>query len=824
MRSPDPFVEKVFDVRRPELRRVLIMSTYLLLIIAAYSTVKAVRDSLFVTKIGPEQLPYVYLLIAGAMGVVSLAYTRAVNRIGLHRLIRTTSLIAISNLLLFWLGFRSNSVIWFYALYVWASIFGAITASQFWLLATHLFDAREARRVYSWIGVGGILGGVLGGALTNVVAHSLGTEALLIVCAGMMASTLVLLERLPDRKDPPPHPQEENAEGALFRQVRGSRYLTMMVLLLGVALIVEAFIDYQYKFVAKGSIASKDHLTAFFGSVTFYVGIASLLFQVLMTNRILKRFGVGWAILLLPSALLASLLTLAAWPSLWTAAALQLVDGAFSYSIHRSGMELLYLPIPPQTRNAIKGFIDMFVDRSGRAAGALLLLLLTVGLALSTSSLSLIAAGFVVAWIAMAVVVQKEYVLSFKHAVEKRTIEPEAFQLRKSDGATLKTLRGLLSSEDERQVLYALDLLSAANPRSWRGSINLLIQHPSRAVRARTIAALASWNDPAITRKEFTHHPDLETARIAAASALRLNWKDLPKERQLLNSLLYDSSPVVVREAIATAGIVGYRASWPLLIDKLADKSLRREARQAILKFDHALIPELVYRLSDNREPLAVRKRIPKTLALTGKQEAADALLQNLHRLDHHLDYLVLKALSKMRAASAEIRMDQDLVNAAIQQESDQYDRLRAIRAWLEVNPVDEKLSGLLMRALDEQARHRLERIVRLVALIHFPHDIYSVYCTCESRPALRPAAIEFLDNVLEAGLKEAVVPLLEEAFDPAMARQVRHPVQVLSLESALAPLLAGDDPWLKVIATELQKRDGEGFGERGNCRVINYR
>jgi hypothetical protein len=168
--------------------------------------------------------------------------------------------------------------------------------------------------------------------------------------------------------------------------------------------------------------------------------------------------------------------------------------------------------------------------------------------------------------------------------------------------------------------------------------------------------------------------------------------------------------------------------------------------------------------------------------------------------------------------------MDQDLVNAAIQQESDQYDRLRAIRAWLEVNPVDEKLSGLLMRALDEQARHRLERIVRLVALIHFPHDIYSVYCTCESRPALRPAAIEFLDNVLEAGLKEAVVPLLEEAFDPAMARQVRHPVQVLSLESALAPLLAGDDPWLKVIATELQKRDGEGFGERGNCRVINYR
>jgi len=140
------FIERFFDIRKQEFSRVLLMSTYLLLIIAAYSTSKAVRDSLFVTKIGTAQLPYVYLLIAGAMGLVSLLYTRAVARIGLHRLIRITSLIAISNLLLFWFLFRQNSSIWFYVLYVWVSLFGAITASQFWLLATHVFDAREARR------------------------------------------------------------------------------------------------------------------------------------------------------------------------------------------------------------------------------------------------------------------------------------------------------------------------------------------------------------------------------------------------------------------------------------------------------------------------------------------------------------------------------------------------------------------------------------------------------------------------------------------------------------------------------------------------------
>src|SRR5689334_24872276 len=131
MKSFAAFFERFFDVRPQERNRVLLMATYLMLIIATYSATKAVRDSLFVSKIGPAQLPYVYLLIAGAMGIVSLAYSRAVNRIGLHRLIRTTSLIVISNLVLFWLVFSGTSTVWFYVLYVWVSLFGAITASQF---------------------------------------------------------------------------------------------------------------------------------------------------------------------------------------------------------------------------------------------------------------------------------------------------------------------------------------------------------------------------------------------------------------------------------------------------------------------------------------------------------------------------------------------------------------------------------------------------------------------------------------------------------------------------------------------------------------------
>ena len=134
-------------------------------------------------------------------------------------------------------------------------------------------------------------------------------------------------------------------------------------------MVVEAFVDYEYKSVAKQFFTSKDHLTAFFGTITLYIGIFALMFQMVLTSRILKRFGVGMAVVLLPAGLLGASVMLALWPVLWSAALLQIVDGAFSYSIHRSGMELLFLPIPPQTRNRVKGVIDMFVDRLGRAVG-----------------------------------------------------------------------------------------------------------------------------------------------------------------------------------------------------------------------------------------------------------------------------------------------------------------------------------------------------------------------------------------------------------------------------------------------------------------------
>jgi HEAT repeat protein len=122
---------------------------------------------------------------------------------------------------------------------------------------------------------------------------------------------------------------------------------------------------------------------------------------------------------------------------------------------------------------------------------------------------------------------------------------------------------------------------------------------------------------------------------------------------------------------------------------------------------------------------------------------------------------------------------------------------------------------SLLIRALEERMEQRFERIFRLVGLIYSPHDIYSVYYNCRIKPAMRPAAIEFLDNLLDAEFAKSIVPLLEGKDDP------ERQVQFISAAAVLAVLASGDDPWLKTIVTELQTRLGDKIDERRKRRVI---
>ena len=236
-----------------------------------------------------------------------------------------------------------------YVFYIWVSLFGVFTTSQFWLLANYIFDAREAKRIFPFIGAGAIIGGITGSKFTSVFAELLGTENLLWICMGCMLGGLVILSivwRMKRSDEVSPGVSQTKSEklSGIWSVILKSRHLRLLTGIISLTVIVSTVVDYQFNSIVAESFTDRDKLTSFFGNFFFYLSIASLVLQLIFSSRIIRRFGIGTAMLFLPLGLLAGSVAIFILPALVSAVIVKGFDGVLRYSINKSGMELLYLP------------------------------------------------------------------------------------------------------------------------------------------------------------------------------------------------------------------------------------------------------------------------------------------------------------------------------------------------------------------------------------------------------------------------------------------------------------------------------------------------
>jgi AAA family ATP:ADP antiporter len=70
-----------------------------------------------------------------------------------------------------------------YVFNVWVSLFSVVLVSQGWLVASNIFNAREAKRLYGLLGVALVIGAWSGGEFTHWVVKYVGTNNLLPAAA-----------------------------------------------------------------------------------------------------------------------------------------------------------------------------------------------------------------------------------------------------------------------------------------------------------------------------------------------------------------------------------------------------------------------------------------------------------------------------------------------------------------------------------------------------------------------------------------------------------------------------------------------------------------
>jgi AAA family ATP:ADP antiporter len=272
-----------------------------------------------------------------------------------------------------------------WSFYLFGDLFSTVMVAGFFAFLADSVSAAQARRLYGPIGVGGVAGGVFGSLAVRSWIGALPAEAwmwiLMVLGAGIVALAFAagrLASRMPR---PPSGPagfdEKAPAAGGASAATEGiglvlrSRYLLVIAAIVGLYEVVSALVDFQFTETVAHYLDGPD-IGRHFSTVYLATNVVALGVQILVTGTVLRRCGIGAALLALPAAILLGTAGFVAVPVLLTASLLSVSDNALNYSINQSAREALWVPTAPAEKYRAKACIDMAVQRGAKIAGVLL--------------------------------------------------------------------------------------------------------------------------------------------------------------------------------------------------------------------------------------------------------------------------------------------------------------------------------------------------------------------------------------------------------------------------------------------------------------------
>src|SRR6185436_11522193 len=212
-----------------------------------------------------------------------------------------------------------------------------------------IFTVAQGKRLFGPIASGGVAGAVAGAGAAALSLSFIPIGSLLLVSATLFLVTAIFLTTVKaDVAEPPRRAvgKAEPASDGAFALLRREPYLRELAAFVGLSTAAVLVTDYIFKSVAAQSIPRAD-LGAFFARSYAAFNALSLLVQLFVAGRVLRRLGVVPALVVLPILLLAGGAGIAAAGGLLALALFTKgADGTLRYSLHRVAGELLWMPLP----------------------------------------------------------------------------------------------------------------------------------------------------------------------------------------------------------------------------------------------------------------------------------------------------------------------------------------------------------------------------------------------------------------------------------------------------------------------------------------------
>lgn len=784
--------------RQGEAGRTMSLFLYLALVVGSFITARVARDALFLSRYDIGALPYMYAWVALAMVLAGAAYSRVADRFRHHSLglALTAGHIA---LVLVLRGLVAWRLPWVYpVLYVFVEIMGGLLTIQFWTFAHDVFDTRQAKRLFGIVGAGGVVASVVVGLTIGGVGRVVGADNLLLVCAALLLACLVLqvtLRRIVPVEAPAPKDAPAGRRRSLlsdWTQVFSVRHMRWVAWITVLTFVVVTVVDFQFKVVARYAHLNRENeLAAFLGTFHGVCGLVSILVQVLLTGRLITRWGVARTLAVMPTLLLMGTAVFLVVPALWSVTLLRGTDSVLRYTVHDAASQVLYLPLSGRWSGRARAFVDGVLKHLAQGMAGLAIAILAPRLDPHVEWLGFGSVVCLLPWLGATWTLRREYVRALSDTLDerRRVSTGTAISLAKDEQA-LGLVRETLAAPDEHHVLHALEILPFIRRQDWSQDLDRLLEHESPRIRQEALRLMAHENATPFLERIRARMEDADPgvrSEAVGTYCSMLQERALPRVERFLDDESFEVRSAAISGFLRFGGLDGIlAAAEPLKVLLQAPQAEARGCGTRVVGQSgiRSLYRNLLPLLDDPDHTVRVH-----AVEAAGRLGSSELLLPLLQRLaDRHTRRAAVQAIaefgtraySTLRIVLANPREDPNI-------------RRQVPRVLSRIG--EQGSLDLLTRALEDQdASLRYAALQGIVSLrARFPSlradreslrrllhtELKQVYqfqaILCETEPLQAELLKDCLENLRQQAL-DRVWLLLRSLFpEPAMESALRN-------------------------------------------------
>ena len=349
------FLKPIVDVKANELRALALGFLFFFLILAGYYVIRPIRDNIGASNF--ENLWWMFSVVLLSMVAANALFSTVVSKMPRRRFIPVAYRFFIANLIVFFLLMRimpPGKQPWVDGcFFVWVSVFNLFNTTIFWAFMTDLFTSEQGKRLFGFLAVGGSLGGILGPIITATLVQRVSTGVLLLICALMLEMAAQTVRFFPaefrskdetdGRRDAVA--TEKPIGGGIWEgitHISRSPYLFGLFAFILIYTLTSTWAYFQQSELTKVGFTDRAARTAFFARLDLAVNTLTLLMQLLITGRMMKRLGVTTTLISMPALSLVGFAAIGFSPVLTTLAVFQVLRRATTFAFMRPAREVLF--------------------------------------------------------------------------------------------------------------------------------------------------------------------------------------------------------------------------------------------------------------------------------------------------------------------------------------------------------------------------------------------------------------------------------------------------------------------------------------------------